>query len=103
MSEVVESRQKILGSTQPGTVLSFRMLKRWQEGRRRRGFRENAAHLLKELEAELEPKTVDAVEAMSSLAAIKGWQGRYQEAAVLDTVTLPLSKKFLSIEHPTTL
>lgn len=84
MSEVVESKRRVLGSTPPDTFLAVRMLARWQEERRRREFEENTARIFEKLQAGLAPKTVDALEAISSLAAMRCWQGRYQQAAALD-------------------
>lgn len=43
------------------------------------------------------------MEAMSDLAAMRYWQGRYQGAAALNTEALGLSKELLGTDHQTTL
>lgn len=93
MKEVFESKQSVVGSTHPDTVMAVQVLARWQQERREREFEENTARMFPELQAGLALKNVHTMDAISNLASIRCRQGRYQEAAALDTAALSLSSK----------
>ena len=99
ISEVVESKRRVLGSTHLDTVLAVRMLARWQEERRRREFEGNTALLFEELKAGLAPKTVDAIEAISSLAAIRCWQGGSRSSRHLGPCSQPRAVRYRQPHH----